>query len=77
MRYPALAFAHTSDLVPPPAPELPLPLPPSGKVDSSELHKVLVSCGRMKMTEEEAQEFIGQSLAPAPSPAPASDREGT
>ena len=32
---------------------------PSGHVDSEELRRVLVECGRMKLTEEEADEFIG------------------
>ena len=32
---------------------------PSGKVDSEELRRVLTECGRMKLTPEEAEEFIG------------------
>ena len=31
----------------------------SGHVDSEELRRVLTECGRMKLTEEEANEFIG------------------
>jgi len=31
----------------------------NGHVDSDELRRVLVECGRMKLTEEEADEFIG------------------
>ena len=32
----------------------------SGKVDAEELRKVLMECGRMKLTEEETREFIGE-----------------
>ena len=34
--------------------------PDSGKIDSEELRRVLTECGRMKLTPEEAEEFIGK-----------------
>ena len=33
----------------------------SGKVDAEELRKVLMECGRMKLTEEDTLEFIGEA----------------